>query len=96
MSAKTLSSNSDLHLDEEEGEQSSSSLGSFGDPSRDEVKELHNVQKKENNQILAWRMILTVALVVTGVAVTWTTYNALVDEEYTKMVDAVSTIRQHR
>ena len=60
--------------------------------SRDEVKEIQILQQKETSRIRAWRWLLALALIVTGVVVTMTTYSSLVREENNKFTEAVSSL----
>ena len=59
---------------------------------RNEVEEIHNVQRKDTNRIRVWRLVLTLALLSTGILVTVTTYRSLVEEETSKFRDAVSVV----
>lgn len=91
MASKETVINEDFLDGDEDNHDDPSSLLSKSSNSngRDEVKEIQNVQKKENNRILLWRVLLSFALLATGVVVTVTTYMALVNEEQNKFVDAV-------
>ena len=69
-------------------DEASISLESQG--SRDEVKEILKYSQKETKRVQTWRLLVTLALVATGVVVTMTTYRSLVDQEENNFEDAVS------
>ena len=58
--------------------------------SRDEVKEILKYSRKETKRVQTWRLLVTLALVATGVIVTVLTYRSLVDQEEQNFEDAVS------
>lgn len=57
---------------------------------RDEVKEVKDLAKKDTQRIRMWRFIVTGALVATSTAVTVSTYRFLANEETQKFETAVS------
>lgn len=57
---------------------------------RDEIKEVRRIAERETARINFWRMVVASALVVTGVAVTMTTYYSLSSGENDKFQRAVS------
>ena len=61
--------------------------------SRDEVKEIEKLSQKETARVRTWRLIVTGILLLTGAAVTTSSYIALIDQEQENFEDAVSTIR---
>ena len=58
--------------------------------SRDEVKQIRDMSKKDTFRVKTWRLAVTVLLLVTAVAVTATTYHLLNQEEYKNFEIAVS------
>ncbi|CAB9520029.1 Receptor-type guanylate cyclase gcy [Seminavis robusta] len=60
------------------GDYSTSHLHSNGaEESRDEVREVHKVSRKDTRRVQMWRLATLLALVITGVAVTVSTYDHL-------------------
>ena len=57
---------------------------------RDEVKEVEQLAATETSRIQRWRLTLTLALVATAVAVTWTTYRISKNEQDEQYFQAVS------
>ena len=60
--------------------------------SRDEVKEILKYSRKETKRVQTWRLLVTLALVATGVIVTVLTYRSLIDQEEQNFEDAVSCL----
>ena len=58
--------------------------------SRDEVKQIRDMSKKDTFRVKTWRLAVTVLLLGTAVAVTATTYHLLNQEEYKNFEIAVS------
>lgn len=83
--------------DEDVAEESSDDPSSTTEPNpsnteetRDEVKEVKELAKKDTRRIRMWRFIVTGALVATSTAVTISTYRFLANEETHKFETAVS------
>ena len=74
-------------------EENTELIGETEPSSRDELKEIYNVQKQENKRISLWRILLVLAICGTGIVVTVATYKSLVREETSKFEDAVSCLR---
>ena len=72
----------------------SSSYEDFAEDSssRDEVKQIRDMSKKDTFRVQTWRMAVTVLLLLTAVAVTATTYYLLDQEEYKNFEIAVSCL----
>ena len=59
------------------------------DEQRDEVKEIRNLSRQDTNRIHCWRLVVTLVLLGTAVAVTLTTYDILVEKQNTIFDEAV-------
>ena len=59
---------------------------------RDEVKEILKLSRKETKRVQTWRLLVTLALLATGIIVTSTTYRSLVAQEEANFEDAVSDL----
>lgn len=66
------------------------------DEARDEVKEIRDLAKKGTKRVRMWRLVVTVALLVTSCAVTLTTFRLLRKEEEDKFKTAVSKLLKRR
>ena len=60
------------------------------DEQRDEVKEIRKLSRKDTNRIRLWRVVVTLVLLGTAVAVTLTTYNILLEKQNEIFEEAVS------
>jgi hypothetical protein len=56
---------------------------------RDEVKEVRKLSYKDTTRIRLWRLVVTVVLLLTACAVTFTTYTFLQRQEHENFVTAV-------
>jgi hypothetical protein len=56
---------------------------------RDEVKEVRKLSSKDTTRIRCWRLVVTVVLLLTAFAVTFTTYRLLQQQEHENFVTAV-------
>jgi hypothetical protein len=56
---------------------------------RDEVKEVRKLSYKDTTRIRLWRLVVTVVLLLTACAVTFTTYTFLQQQEHENFVTAV-------
>lgn len=61
-----------------------------GSRDRDEVREIQLISAKDTFRIRLWRVVVTLSLLVTAVAVTLTTYRKLDEEQYQNFEAAVS------
>lgn len=62
------------------------------DESRDEVKEVENATRSETVRLRLWRVVVTVVLLLTALAVTLTTYSLLKREQKERFETAVSQV----
>ena len=62
------------------------------DESRDEVKEVEKATRAETNRLRLWRIVVTVVLLLTALAVTLTTYKLLQHQEHKSFETAVSKL----
>jgi hypothetical protein len=60
---------------------------------RDEVKEVRKLSYKDTTRIRLWRLVVTVVLLLTAFAVTFTTYTFLQQQEHENFVTAVRIYR---
>ena len=74
----------------EEDDSVSSDVESSTPERRDEVQVIKKEARGETIKVLTWRLITTAALIVTAVAVTWTTYSLLAEQEQESFETAVS------
>jgi hypothetical protein len=56
---------------------------------RDEVKEMRKLSSKDTTRIRLWRFVVTLVLLLTACAVTFTTYSLLQQQEHQNFVTAV-------
>jgi uncharacterized membrane protein YcjF (UPF0283 family) len=56
---------------------------------RDEVKEVRKLSSKDTTRIRFWRLVVTMVLLLTAFAVTFTTYTFLQQQEHENFVTAV-------
>ena len=68
----------------------SSDFGNSSRNSRDEKKEVYKMSAKDTFRVQLWRAAVTLVLLLTAFAVTWTTYRLLKDEEESNFEVAVS------
>lgn len=73
-----------------EDESASSDVESSTPEQRDEVHAIKKEARGETIKVLTWRMITTAALIVTAVAVSWTSYSILEEQEQEGFKTAVS------
>jgi hypothetical protein len=59
---------------------------------RDEVKEVRKLSSKDTTRIRCWRFVVTLVLLLTAFAVTFTTYILLQQQEHENFVTAVSNV----
>jgi hypothetical protein len=59
---------------------------------RDEVKEVRKLSSKDTTRIRWWRFVVTLVLLLTAFAVTFTTYILLQQQEHKNFVTAVSNV----
>jgi hypothetical protein len=59
---------------------------------RDEVKEVRKLSSKDTTRIRCWRLVVTLVLLLTAFAVTFTTYTFLQRQEHKNFVTAVSNV----
>jgi uncharacterized membrane protein YcjF (UPF0283 family) len=57
---------------------------------RDEVKEVRKLSSKDTTRIRWWRFVVTLVLLLTAFAVTFTTYTLLQQQEHKNFKTAVS------
>ena len=69
---------------------SSSTKAKEEDEERDEIKEVRKLAENDTLRVRMWRFAVTGALLVTGTAVTWKTYDFLKLEQYNNFEVAVS------
>ena len=62
-----------------------------GGSDRDEVKEIELRSKKQTKRIRLWRLLVTVGLAATGIAVSASTYLLLLNQEEENFTNAVSS-----
>ena len=62
---------------------------------RDEVEEVRRMSSKDTSRILFWRVMVTMVLLLTAFAVTFTTYTFLAKQEKENFEIAVSFISHH-
>jgi hypothetical protein len=56
---------------------------------RDEVKEVRKLSSKDTTRIRCWRLVVTIVLLLTAFAVTFTTYTLLQQQEHENFKTAV-------
>lgn len=78
--------------DEPEAATSSYEESSGMSRERDEVGEVKKMTLEETNRVRLWRILVSVCLVMTGVAITATTYRFLADEQESNFKVAVSVM----
>jgi hypothetical protein len=59
---------------------------------RDEVKEVRKLSSKDTTRIRCWRFVVTLVLLLTAFAVTFTTYTLLQQQEHKNFKTAVSNL----
>jgi hypothetical protein len=59
---------------------------------RDEVKEVRKFSSKDTTRIRCWRLVVTVVLLLTAFAVTFTTYTFLERQEHENFITAVRNV----
>ena len=69
---------------------SSSTKAKEDDEERDEIKEVRKLAEHDTFRVRMWRFAVAGALLVTGTAVTWKTYDFLKLEQYNNFEVAVS------
>ena len=62
---------------------------------RDEVEEIRKQSQKETARVRTWRILVTLALFLTAIAVTGTTYKLLVDQEDKNFRNVVRFLTQY-
>jgi hypothetical protein len=77
-------------FDSENETSTNESEGMNPEEERDEVKEVKKMSAGATNRIRMWRLVLTLCLVATAVAITTTTYKLLVEEQERNFEVAVS------
>ena len=65
-------------------------MGSDVESERDEVKEVRRVAQRETFNVKVWRFAMSGALLMTAMAVTFTTYKFLKNDQYEAFETAVS------
>jgi uncharacterized membrane protein YcjF (UPF0283 family) len=65
--------------------------GSNDDSERDEVKEIQKLSQQDTKRIRIWRVLVTLGLLATGVAVVASSYTFLSREEHNNFEQAVSS-----
>jgi uncharacterized membrane protein YcjF (UPF0283 family) len=60
------------------------------DEERDEIKEIQKLSREDTKRIRIWRMLVTLGLLTTGIAVVVSSYKILSNEEHKNFESAVS------